>query len=97
MILCDAPGCNRIYHAYCAGLEKVPEGEFHCRAHECALCRYGGGIGDGVGDGDGDGGGIGDGDGDCCSVYREPSEAKLQCHFCPVSYCQMHSPLGIGV
>lgn len=38
LIICDAKGCKRVYHAVCAELAEVPSGSWECSVHFCATC-----------------------------------------------------------
>ena len=40
LIICDAKGCKRVYHAVCAELSEVPSGTWECSVHFCATCGY---------------------------------------------------------
>ena len=39
LILCDQPGCRKVYHPPCVKLESVPQGTWHCPYHECIVCK----------------------------------------------------------
>lgn len=38
LIICDAKGCKKVYHAVCAELSEVPSGTWECSVHFCANC-----------------------------------------------------------
>ena len=38
LIICDAKGCKRVYHAVCAELAEIPSGTWECSVHFCATC-----------------------------------------------------------
>jgi len=38
LLICDAPGCNKVYHIHCVDLEEVPTGKWHCNWHTCNKC-----------------------------------------------------------
>ena len=38
VILCDQPGCRKVYHPPCVKLESVPQGTWHCPYHHCSVC-----------------------------------------------------------
>ena len=41
LIICDAKGCKKVYHAVCAELSEVPSGTWECSVHFCANCGSG--------------------------------------------------------
>lgn len=38
LIICDAKGCKRVYHAVCAELAEIPSGTWECSVHFCSTC-----------------------------------------------------------
>ena len=38
LIICDAKGCKRVYHAVCADLTEIPSGTWECPIHFCSTC-----------------------------------------------------------
>jgi hypothetical protein len=38
LIICDAKGCKRVYHAVCAELAEIPSGQWECAVHFCHTC-----------------------------------------------------------
>jgi hypothetical protein len=38
LIICDAKGCKRVYHAVCAELSEIPSGSWECSVHFCSVC-----------------------------------------------------------
>jgi len=38
LIICDAKGCKRVWHAVCAELTEIPSGTWECSVHFCATC-----------------------------------------------------------
>jgi len=37
LMLCDYPGCQKAYHAGCVGLSAIPEEDYICARHFCAI------------------------------------------------------------
>lgn len=38
LLICDAPGCNKVYHIHCVDLEEIPTGTWFCNWHTCNKC-----------------------------------------------------------
>lgn len=38
VLMCDHPGCPKVYHLACIGLEVVPKSDFICPRHRCSEC-----------------------------------------------------------
>lgn len=38
LLICDVPGCNKVYHSYCLGYEPAETERFHCPHHFCGIC-----------------------------------------------------------
>ena len=38
LVMCDHPGCPKVYHLACIGLKAVPKADFICPRHHCAEC-----------------------------------------------------------
>jgi len=39
ILLCENPGCFKVYHPECLKLDKLPAGTWHCPLHFCNACR----------------------------------------------------------
>lgn len=39
LLICEYPGCKKVFHPGCANLERIPEGAWHCPYHECVSCK----------------------------------------------------------
>ena len=39
VLMCDYPECLFVYHTSCLGMETIPEGDWHCRRHNCLVCK----------------------------------------------------------
>jgi hypothetical protein len=38
LLICDTPGCKKVYHIECLKLDAVPKGRWSCPRHKCSVC-----------------------------------------------------------